>query len=186
MADAKMTPMLRQYRQLKRQVPDALLFYRLGDFYELFEDDARSAARELKLVLTSRRFSKTVRLPMCGVPYRTVTGYVSRLLDRGYKVAIAEQLEDARRVKGLVKRDIVRVITPGTVVEEDLLPDKVQNFLVTIVLGKGTLEIGAREPGQGSPIANIPSHSMMPKAHTALALSRKPSDTYPRYQWLCL
>jgi DNA mismatch repair protein MutS len=130
-----MTPMLRQYRRLKRQHLDALLFYRLGDFYELFEDDAKVAARELGLVLTSRRFSKKVRLPMCGVPYRTVTGYVARLLNRGYKIAIAEQMEDARRVKGLVKRDVVRIITPGTVVEEDLLPDKTQNFLAAIVAG---------------------------------------------------
>ena len=94
MTEAKLTPMLRQYRELKRRHPDALLFYRLGDFYELFEQDAEIAARELKLVLTSRRFSKTVRLPMCGVPYRTATGYVARLLKSGHKVAIAEQLED--------------------------------------------------------------------------------------------
>ncbi|MGD9047526.1 MAG: DNA mismatch repair protein MutS, partial [Anaerolineae bacterium] len=133
MTETPMTPMLRQYRQLKRQHLDALLFYRLGDFYELFEEDAKAAARELGLVLTSRRFSKKVRLPMCGVPYRTVTGYVARLLNRGYKIAIAEQMEDARRVKGLVKRDVVRIITPGTVVEEDLLPDKAQNFLAAIV-----------------------------------------------------
>jgi DNA mismatch repair protein MutS len=137
---AKMTPMLRQYRKLKQRYPDALLFYRLGDFYELFEDDAKTAARELNLVLTSRRFSKEVRLPMCGVPYRTVTGYIARLLKGGYKVAIAEQLEDARRVKGLVKRDVVRIITPGTVVEEDLLPDKGQNFLAALVI-QGQTEI---------------------------------------------
>ena len=133
-----MTPMLRQYRELKRRYPDALLFYRLGDFYELFEEDARSAARELNLVLTSRRFSKRIRLPMCGVPFRTVTSYVARLLQHGHKVAIAEQMEDARRVKGLVKRDIVHVITPGTVVEEDLLPDKAQNFLAAIVAEQGS------------------------------------------------
>jgi DNA mismatch repair protein MutS len=134
MTPAKMTPMLRQYRDLKGRYPDALLFYRLGDFYELFEEDARTAARELGLVLTSRRFSKKVRLPMCGVPYRTVTGYVARLLQAGHKVAIAEQMEDARRTKGLVRRDVVRVITPGTVVEEELLPQKAQNFLVSIVV----------------------------------------------------
>jgi DNA mismatch repair protein MutS len=135
MSDANMTPMLRQYRKLKQRYADALLFYRLGDFYELFEDDARTAARELGLVLTSRRFSKKVRLPMCGVPYRTVTGYVARLLKAGHKVAIAEQLEDARRTKGLVRRDVVRIITPGTVVEEDLLPDKAQNFLAALIIG---------------------------------------------------
>jgi DNA mismatch repair protein MutS len=137
MTETQLTPMLRQYRQLKREHPDALLFYRLGDFYELFEDDAKTAARELNLVLTSRRFSKKVRLPMCGVPYRTLTSYIGRLLKRGYKVAIAEQMEDARRVKGLVRRDVVRVITPGTIVEEDLLPDKAQNLLAAIVVGNG-------------------------------------------------
>jgi DNA mismatch repair protein MutS len=137
MTGAKMTPMLRQYRKLKQRHPDALLFYRLGDFYELFEDDARTAARELGLVLTSRRFSKRVRLPMCGVPYRTVTSYVARLLRAGHKVAIAEQLEDARRTKGLIERDVVRIITPGTVVEEDLLPERVQNFLAAVVIEEG-------------------------------------------------
>jgi DNA mismatch repair protein MutS len=142
MAEAKMTPMLRQYRKLKQDYPDALLLYRLGDFYELFEEDARTAARELNLVLTTRRFSKSVRLPMCGVPYRTVTGYVARLLKRGYKVAIAEQLEDARRTKGLVRRDVVRIITPGTVIEEDLLPEKGQNFLAALAIGDSGLDPG--------------------------------------------
>ena len=137
---AEMTPMLRQYRELKQRYPDALLFYRLGDFYELFEDDAKTAARELNLVLTSRRFSKEVRLPMCGVPYRSVTDYIARLLKGGHKAAIAEQLEDARRVKGLVKRDVVRIITPGTVIEEGLLPDKGQNFLAALVV-QGRMEI---------------------------------------------
>jgi DNA mismatch repair protein MutS len=154
MTDANATPMLRQYRKLKQRYPDALLFYRLGDFYELFEDDARTAARELGLVLTSRRFSKKVRLPMCGVPYRTVTGYVARLLKAGHKVAIAEQMEDARRTKGLVRRDVVRIITPGTVVEEDLLPDKAQNFLAALVVDSATLAIG-RPVEWGSPSTSL-------------------------------
>lgn len=132
MSEPQQTPMLRQYRELKRRHPDALLFFRLGDFYELFEEDARTAARELKLVLTSRRFSKSVNLPMCGVPYRSITSYVARLLERGHKVAIAEQMEDARRVKGLVRRDVVRIITPGTVVEDALLPDNSQNLLAAV------------------------------------------------------
>jgi DNA mismatch repair protein MutS len=130
------TPMLRQYRQIKARYPDALVLYRLGDFYELFEEDARVAARDLGLVLTSRRFSKQVRLPMCGVPYRTVTSYIARLIERGHKVALAEQLEDARKARGLVKRDVVRVITPGTVVEEALLQEKTENYLAALVPGK--------------------------------------------------
>jgi len=92
MSDPQPTPMLHQYREMKRRHPVALLLFGLGDFYELFEEDARTAARELKLVLTSRRFSKAVNLLMCGVPYRSITSYVARLLERGHKVAIAEQL----------------------------------------------------------------------------------------------
>ena len=159
MTETQLTPMLRQYRQLKRKHPDALLFYRLGDFYELFEDDAKTAARELSLVLTSRRFSKKVRLPMCGVPYRTLTNYIGRLLERGYKIAIAEQMEEARRVKGLVRRDVVRIITPGTVVEEDLLPEKAQNLLVAIVPESCTLDTTAQRPAHESPAAGsqVPS-----------------------------
>lgn len=130
------TPMLRQYRQIKARYPDALVLYRLGDFYELFEADAQVAARDLDLVLTSRRFSKELRLPMCGVPYRTVTTYIARLLEHGHKVALVEQLEDARQAKGLIKRDVVRVITPGTVVEDELLPEKAQNYLAAIAPGK--------------------------------------------------
>jgi DNA mismatch repair protein MutS len=128
--------MLRQYRQIKTRYPDALVLFRLGDFYELFEEDARTAARELHLVLTSRRFAKGLHLPMCGVPHRTVTSYIGRLIERGHKVALVEQLEDARKAKGLVKRDVVRVITPGTVVEETLLQEKADNFLAALVPGK--------------------------------------------------
>ncbi len=126
--------MLRQYRTLKARYPDALLLFRLGDFYELFEEDARIAARELGLVLTRRRFSKTIRLPMCGVPYRSVTNAVARLLEKGYKVVIAEQMEKPGKGRRLVRREVVRVITPGTVVEETLLPEKGANYLVAIAL----------------------------------------------------
>jgi DNA mismatch repair protein MutS len=128
-------PMLKQYRELKARYPDALLLFRLGDFYELFDEDARIAARELEIVLTSRRFAKKIRLPMCGVPHRRLTVYVGRLIEAGYKVAIAEQVEDARQAKGLVRREVVRVITPGTVVEETLLPDKAENYLVALAVG---------------------------------------------------
>ena len=130
---SKMTPMLRQYRQIKARYPDALVLFRLGDFYEMFEEDARIASRELELVLTSRSFSKDVRLPMCGVPHHHVVSYIAKLIERGHKVAVVEQLEDARKAKGLVKRDVVRIITPGTVVEPSLLRDKAENFLAALV-----------------------------------------------------
>jgi DNA mismatch repair protein MutS len=129
---ARTTPMLRQYRQLKDRFPDAILLFRLGDFYEMFEEDARVVSRQLGLVLTSRRFSKSVKLPMCGVPYRQLTTYVSKLLALGHKVAIAEQLEGASKGRRLIRRDVVRVVTPGTVVEEALLAEKAQNFLVAL------------------------------------------------------
>lgn len=135
MAKSTTPPMLKQYRELKASYPDALLFFRLGDFYELFDEDAKIAARELEIVLTSRRFSKEIRLPMCGVPYRRVMAYVGCLIERGYKVAIAEQVEDARKAKGLVRREVVRVVTPGTVVEEALLPDRAENYLVALAVG---------------------------------------------------
>jgi DNA mismatch repair protein MutS len=141
MPKSTVPPMLKQYRELKARYPDALLLFRLGDFYELFDEDARIAARELEIVLTSRRFAEKIRLPMCGVPYRRVTAYLGRLIEAGHKVAIAEQVEDARQAKGLVRREVVRVVTPGTVVEEALLPDKAESYLVALAPGgRGAME----------------------------------------------
>ncbi|RIK25305.1 MAG: DNA mismatch repair protein MutS, partial [Chloroflexi bacterium] len=132
--DKKMTPMLAQYRSLKARFPDALLLFRLGDFYETFEDDAKTCARELELVLTHRSFAKGVRLPMAGVPHHHVQAYIAKLIDKGFQVALVEQLEDPKKVKRLVKRDVVRVITPGTVVEDALLKSKSQNYLAAIAV----------------------------------------------------
>ena len=128
-----LTPMLSQYRQIKARFPDAIVLFRLGDFFETFEDDARIAARELELVLTSRSFAKGVRLPMAGVPHHHVQSYIAKLIDRGYKVALVEQLEDPKKAKKLVKRDVVRIITPGTVVEDALLRATSENYLAAIV-----------------------------------------------------
>jgi DNA mismatch repair protein MutS len=129
----RLTPMLAQYRQIKARFPDAIVLFRLGDFFETFENDAKIAARELELVLTSRSFAKGVRLPMAGVPHHHVQSYIAKLIDRGYKVALVEQLEDPKKVKKLVKRDVIRVITPGTVVEDALLRAKSENYLAAIV-----------------------------------------------------
>ena len=126
------TPVRRQYLQIKRQHPDAILFFRLGDFYETFDEDAKTAARELDIVLTSRNMGKNQRVPLAGIPYHAVEGYIARLIDRGYKVAICEQMGAA--VKGLMPREVVRVVTPGTVVEESLLEDRRHNYLVALVL----------------------------------------------------
>ncbi len=134
----KLTPMLKQYRDIKARYPDAIVLFRLGDFYEMFDEDALRIARELGLTLTSRSFSKHVRLPMCGFPHHQLTPYLGRLLALGHKVAVVEQMEDARKAKGLVRRDVVRVITPGTVVEDALLQEKAQNFLAALVRERST------------------------------------------------
>lgn len=131
------TPMFAQYLQIKEQHPDTLLFYRLGDFYETFFEDAQTAARELELVLTGREGGKGLgRVPMAGIPYHAAEGYIARLIERGHKVAICEQMEDPRAVKGLVRREVTRVITPGTLVEPKLLRERQNNYLCGVAYGK--------------------------------------------------
>ena len=117
----QLTPMMQHYMELKDKYPDCLLFYRLGDFYEMFFDDAEKASKELELVLTGRDCGLEQRAPMCGVPHHSVDSYIAKLVNKGYKVAICEQLEDPALAKGLVDRDVIRVITPGTVIEEKML-----------------------------------------------------------------
>ena len=111
---SKATPMMRQYREAKAAHPEAILFFRMGDFYEMFGDDAVLASRELDITLTARSAGEEGKVPMCGVPYHAVENYIARLIDKGYRVAICEQMEDPKTVKGLVKRDIIRIISPGT------------------------------------------------------------------------
>lgn len=123
--------MVQQYLEIKKEYAECILFFRLGDFYEMFYDDARTASRELEIVLTSRE-SGSERIPMCGIPYHAVTGYLAKLLNKGYKVAICEQVEDPKLAKGIVKREVIRVITPGTIIEEQLLKEKSNNYLAAI------------------------------------------------------
>jgi DNA mismatch repair protein MutS len=126
------TPIRQQYLQVKRQYPDTILFFRLGDFYETFDEDARLVAKELDIVLTSRPVGKDQRVPLAGVPYHAVEGYVAKLIGKGYKVAICEQVSE-EPVKGLVPREVVRVVTPGTVVEPSMLDDRFNNYLASLV-----------------------------------------------------
>jgi len=128
------TPIRRQYLTIKDQHPDAIVFFRLGDFYETFEADAELVARELQIVLTSRSMGKGQRFPMAGIPHHAVEGYLARLINAGHKVAICEQLTDPKDSKGLVERDVVRVVTPGTVVETNLLQTTSNNYLAALVL----------------------------------------------------
>ena len=123
---AELSPMMQQYMDIKKQYKDEILFYRIGDFYEMFFDDALTASRELDLTLTGKQCGMEERAPMCGVPFHSYEGYVARLIAKGYKVAICEQMEDPSKAKGLVKRDIIRVVTPGTVIESSMLQDDKQ------------------------------------------------------------
>jgi len=131
-----MTPMMEQYFQVKNQYKDYILFYRLGDFYEMFFDDAKTVSRELELTLTGRDCGEAERAPMCGVPYHSSEGYIGRLIAKGYKVAICEQMEDPALAKGLVTREVVRVVTPGTLIETDLLSENKNNYLCAICFGE--------------------------------------------------
>ena len=128
----KSTPMLEQYLAIKSQHPDALLFYRMGDFYEMFFEDAETASRALEITLTSRNKNDPNPVPMCGVPFRAVQGYLARLIEQGFKVAICDQVEDPAKAKGLVKRDVVRIVTPGMIVENEMLDARADNFLLAV------------------------------------------------------
>ena len=134
---AELTPMKRQYNEIKEQYQDCLLFFRLGDFYEMFDEDAKVASRELDLALTTRDRNvedPEERTPMCGVPYHSCETYIARLIAKGYKVAICEQMEDPALAKGIVKRDVIRVISPGTVTESSMLEEERSNYICALEL----------------------------------------------------
>ncbi|MEG2044621.1 MAG: DNA mismatch repair protein MutS, partial [Clostridia bacterium] len=129
---ADFSPMMQQYLRIKEQNKDSILFFRLGDFYEMFFDDAVLASRELELTLTGKVCGMEERAPMCGVPYHASDTYIEKLISKGYKVAICEQVEDPKTAVGIVKRDIVRIVTPGTVIDNTMLDDTKNNFLSSV------------------------------------------------------
>lgn len=149
MADG-MTPMMRQYVELKDKYADCLLFFRLGDFYEMFFDDAKTVSGELDLVLTGKDCGLSERAPMCGVPYHSVDFYITKLIQKGYKVAICEQMEDPALAKGLVQRDVIRVITPGTVIEENMLPSESNNYIAAICMMQKRIGLSYADVSTGS------------------------------------
>ena len=126
------SPMMQQYLRIKEQYKDAILFFRLGDFYEMFFDDAILVSRELELTLTGKDCGLSERAPMCGVPFHAVDTYLARLIEKGYKVAICEQMSDPATTKGLVEREVIRVVTPGTVIENSMLEDTRPNYLLCV------------------------------------------------------
>jgi DNA mismatch repair protein MutS len=140
--DEKLTPVMRQYRELKQKYPDTVLLFRIGDFYETFEADAELISRELEIVLTSRSKSGDNRVLLAGVPYHAVDGYIAKLIGRGYRVAVCDQVEDPKTAKGIVKREITRVITPGTVIDSSMVPSSAASYLMALCPDKKRSEWG--------------------------------------------
>src|SRR3989442_10400189 len=134
MSDADASPLMRQYREIKRGYPDAILLFRVGDFYEMFYEDAQIASKLLSIALTARDKSSTNPVPLCGVPYHAAQGYIAKLLKAGRTVALCEQVEDPKLAKGLVRREVVRLYTPGTLVDTELLPAVESNFLGAVAV----------------------------------------------------
>ena len=147
---AELTPMMKQYFQIKENYPDTILMFRLGDFYEMFFEDAKKVSAELDLVLTGRDCGQEERAPMCGVPFHSADSYIARLVAKGYKVAICEQLEDPALAKGIVKRDVTRVLTPGTVIESTMLDEGKNNFLACIYASKHAVGLCFADISTGS------------------------------------
>src|SRR5580698_10254297 len=135
MPDEPSTPLMRQYHGIKQQFPNALLLFRLGDFYELFYDDAVTAARELEITLTARNKEKGQPIPICGVPYHAAENYIARLIQKGYRVATCDQVADPRLTKSLVKREVTRIVTPGTAMNAGVLRSHENNYLAAVFPG---------------------------------------------------
>jgi len=152
---ANLSPMMKQYFDIKKQYPDTILFFRLGDFYEMFYDDAKLASRELDLTLTGRDCGQEERAPMCGVPFHSYETYLAKLVAKGYKVAICEQMEDPALAKGLVKRDIIRVVTPGTVLESSMLDESRNNYICSVYVRGNTAGVCFADISTGELYATV-------------------------------
>ena len=146
---AALSPMMSQYMATKKEYSDCLLFFRLGDFYEMFFDDAILVSKELEITLTGKECGLEERAPMCGVPYHSVDSYLQRLVEKGYKVAIAEQMEDPKLTKGLVKREVVKIVTPGTLTSDANLIEDKNHFLLSLVYNSGRFGICAADISTG-------------------------------------
>ena len=143
MGDIDGTPLMRQYREIKQAYRDAIVFFRVGDFYEMFQEDAVEASKLLSIALTSRDKSSPTPIPLCGVPYHAATNYIAKLLRAGRTVALCEQVEDPKLAKGLVRREVVRLYTPGTLIDSEFLPSSESNVLAAVATH---LRFGADQP----------------------------------------
>lgn len=146
---AEFTPMMQKYLETKKEYPDCILFYRLGDFYEMFFEDALTASRELEITLTGKSCGQEERAPMCGVPYHAIDGYLNKLVSKGYKVAICEQVEDPKLAKGLVKREVTRIVTPGTNLDVQAMDDTRNNYLICVSFFQGKIGVSVADVTTG-------------------------------------
>ena len=146
---AELTPMMQQYMETKKQYPNCILFYRLGDFYEMFFEDAQIASKELELTLTGKACGLEERAPMCGVPHHAVDGYLTKLVEKGYRVAVCEQVEDPKLTKGIVRRDVIRIVTPGTNVDMQSMDAAKNNYLMGIIAEKKVFGISTVDISTG-------------------------------------
>src|SRR5574344_2157858 len=138
---AEVTPMMQQYFEMREKYKDCILFYRIGDFYEMFYEQAELCSRELELTLTGKDCGQEERAPMCGIPFHAVNVYIPKLVSKGYKVAICEQVEDPKEAKGLVRRDVIKIVTPGTITELTMLDEKKNNYIASLIFDKNSCAI---------------------------------------------
>ena len=165
-----LSSMMQQYMEVKEQYPDALIFYRLGDFYEMFFEDAKTASRELELTLTGRDCGLEQRAPMCGVPYHAADSYIAKLVSKGYKVVICEQMEDPKEAKGLVKRDVTRIVTPGTVTDGQMLRENENNYIGAVYLYEGGIALCVADVSTGDLSATCFEDDCETRAQNELSL----------------
>ena len=167
MAQANVTPVIHQYLSIKEKYPDAILFFRMGDFYEMFFEDAKKASKILEITLTSRNKKHESSIPMCGVPFRAAQGYLARLIEHGCKVAICDQLEDASKAKGIVKRDVVRVVTPGMIVDDTLLDGKTNNYVMSLATCNNAVGISCLDISTGTfRVSETSDFTLLPMKYT--------------------
>ncbi|AKG53801.1 DNA mismatch repair protein MutS [Dehalogenimonas sp. WBC-2] len=186
MSDSSLTPLRAQYLNVKKLYPDAIVFFRLGDFYETFDTDAELTARELEIVLTGREMGKGVKVPMAGIPYHAVDNYLARLINRGYKVAICEQTSRTGDAKGLMEREVVRLVTPGTVIEPGLLDGKRNNYLVALAPGVDDVGIAFIDITTGefaaAQITAARLEAELHRLHPAEVILPENSGYYPKFK----
>ena len=173
---AELTPMMQQYMKTKEEYKDCILFYRLGDFYEMFFDDALVASKELDITLTGKNCGLEERAPMCGVPFHAVDGYLNRLVSKGYKVAICEQMEDPATAKGIVKREVVRIATPGTNLDMQALDETKNNYIMCVVYMEDRFGLSSNTKGKFCGKGNA-RNDIRKETSTYVNLERNPKQT---------